>query len=935
MRRSSCAWACISSYYRSDETCIACTTSLCPVGFYRAECTTHADGNCNPCSRRLPEHAIFSTPGMPYNTDNCLWQCSPGFYLGNSSECLACLLPAWCGLGEYIQPCTSNTNFACARCPRIFAAVFTGHGNCNFECESGYFEDHGSCHACTGGILCESNQTYLGCSKHHDATCTFCKPGLEYMSEAPDVLRLNVARCQLCSTTPCLAPGTYQSDCGPSADSDCILCSNGPMHSHYISAGESQKNNCSWQCNAGFEQKLLVDSKLFICAPCEAGTYSLNGDYTCTSCKAGTYSALTGSSSESTCLPCEQGTFSVQVGATTSRVCAECALGMYQDGHGKSSCHACPKDTYGISYGATSLEECLQCRSYDTSTRGAVGQKGETSCICNTNFYRIYNSTIQCQKCPPGLMCNGRDSVIKVVNDSTWVVISLGLNDFYRLTFCPLGYYYAELNSHLLSDPNSYSVLAAQQCVACDAGTECVEPPCLTCSMCIPGHYKSCPGPTNCLPCPQNTFELSKGSLACQQCGKGTTTKGLTGCFDHGQCVCDSQNYDLAKDPSEGCQLCPAGLVCFGNATVVPVALEAGESQWRVTVDVDQRSKFNLTYCPKGHYIAGSISRPAQLQCVQCSAGFECTDPPCYGACTMCRPGYYKGSTLAYPVPVPRAWYDNLTDSYVRRWVDEPCAPCPMNTYRHLEGGTEVGSCTTCPPKSTTRGLLNRTAASDCMCESFYYQQILSSSQDRVCTDCPQGAVCASDRACALNPIGLDTYNVGNGQIGLSCNDPTDFVYGTWKRSALGEFRLEECPPGFTLQRSELSSAADKCVPCPINSYLLEAVASPYIHCKPCPIGAICPGGSAVFAAEGYWQALARRRGSSLVAVVYQCPLGVCGPNNTCKNNRTGAVSACFKIANYMRTNPYQTKYFFSPLTGMWTLSLGLGVYLYRMQCLP
>jgi hypothetical protein len=41
-QRSSCAWACISSYYRSEETCIACTTRASSRCAARARWSTQA-----------------------------------------------------------------------------------------------------------------------------------------------------------------------------------------------------------------------------------------------------------------------------------------------------------------------------------------------------------------------------------------------------------------------------------------------------------------------------------------------------------------------------------------------------------------------------------------------------------------------------------------------------------------------------------------------------------------------------------------------------------------------------------------------------------------------------------------------------------------------------------------------------------------------------
>ena len=54
---------------------------------------------------------------------------------------------------------------------------------------------------------------------------------------------------------------------------------------------------------------------------------------------------------------------------------------------------------------------------------------------------------------------------------------------------------------------------------------------------------------------------------------------------------------------------------------------------------------------------------------------------------------------------------------------------------------------------------------------------------------------------------------------------------------SLGEYRQISCPPGFTLQRSDVSLTSDKCVECPMDSYSLVEAASTAVQCKPCPVG--------------------------------------------------------------------------------------------------
>jgi hypothetical protein len=244
---------------------------------------------------------------------------------------------------------------------------------------------------------------------------------------------------------------------------------------------------------------------------------------------------------------------------------------------------------------------------------------------------------------------------------------------------------------------------------------------------------------------------------------------------------------------------------------------------------------------------------------------------------------------------------------YTKRWIAEPCAPCPVNTYRALEGGAEVGVCLSCPEKSTTQNRTGAPSASDCKCERFYYQQATSQAPASIlCSDCPAGCVCGSDSTCALSRLSADSFAAGDVQSALRCPDPLDAVVGVWRRNELGQYRLESCPAGHTLERPEFSNTSDRCSVCPADTYLLEEVRSPAAACKPCPAGADCPGGSAVLARPGYWRRSQGRRrasGSEAEAAVFQCPNDACADNNTCKNNRTGPVSlATFRFDRLPRS---------------------------------
>ena len=103
---SMCAWTCNAGYWRSNNSCVDCNISSCGVGFYRGPCGTSSDAACQACTTK-PLNASYTTPGSPWNVDNCSWTCNAGYWRsGSLASCVECSALYWNDGGKRI--CVKN-----------------------------------------------------------------------------------------------------------------------------------------------------------------------------------------------------------------------------------------------------------------------------------------------------------------------------------------------------------------------------------------------------------------------------------------------------------------------------------------------------------------------------------------------------------------------------------------------------------------------------------------------------------------------------------------------------------------------------------------------------------------------------------------------------------------------------------------------------------
>ncbi|KAJ1481214.1 hypothetical protein T484DRAFT_1899763 [Baffinella frigidus] len=68
---------------------LLCSKQECASGNFRAPCVS-GQALCGTC-KGLPTHAHFTTPGSPFDSDNCIWACNSGYGVVSSGVCT--LLP--------------------------------------------------------------------------------------------------------------------------------------------------------------------------------------------------------------------------------------------------------------------------------------------------------------------------------------------------------------------------------------------------------------------------------------------------------------------------------------------------------------------------------------------------------------------------------------------------------------------------------------------------------------------------------------------------------------------------------------------------------------------------------------------------------------------------------------------------------------------------
>lgn len=170
----------------------------------------------------------------------------------------------------------------------------------------------------------------------------------------------------------------------------------------------------------------------------------------------------------------------------------------------------------------------------------------------------------------------------------------------------------------------------------------------------------------------------------------------------------------------------------------------------------------------------------------------------------------------------------------VSRVVEEPinyvCVDCASGTYKTVTG---TGSCTTCPPKSSTSGV-GSSSLDDCTCNAGYTPDVVTGE----CTACPVGTYKAappSRSACTSCGTGRTTTDVARISA-LECTCAEGYggancvlcEAGKYK-PLIGNQECYQCVPGRT---SPPGSSAQSACTCKPGYTSVTGVAT----CQDCPV---------------------------------------------------------------------------------------------------
>jgi hypothetical protein len=448
---------------------------------------------------------------------------------------------------------------------------------------------------------------------------------------------------------------------------------------------------CSLCLGGQYPAIINVDTGLYGCAPCPAGSTSSPGDLLCTPCPVNTYqvgntclncTALlpfspAGSISLANCTGCATGSV---IDLLVTGGCSVCTPGTYQ--FNATTCLPCPLGTASNVTGATVCPPCTP-GTIATFLPGISVILGALQCTpCPSNTYQLGNVCLNCTALFPfslpgstGLAsCTGCPAG-QIVSGLTCTPCTPGLYQVNATTCspCPLGYTSVAGATVCNLCANGYTPITGGVCIPCAAGSSSTGGACTPCPLgytsvpgglcilCSPGYYQfngtcvPCAAGTAsnginvdvCPPCASGTASNVTGATVCPPCAPGSISTlisgALVGPLQCTPCIANTYQVGNACSNCPGSQVSPVGSVSLGNCTCpVGTTLTSGACIPNVVCPAlaIYNNNTNLCVCPSP--LIPSPSLPigviANVTGCVCPIGSHFNTN---GSCVPCDPFYY------------------------------------------------------------------------------------------------------------------------------------------------------------------------------------------------------------------------------------------------------------------------------------------------------
>jgi len=290
------------------------------------------------------------------------------------------------------------------------------------QCEPGQQEVSGACEPCAPGTYSTGG---------FSARCVPCIPGF-YQDMTGQT------ECQPCAAgfiQPLPGQAACTEECAAGffsqrGSAECTPCEPGSFSDaaaqgecRPCAAGHAQAEAGKTECSACLSGTFAAEAGVSACVPCRPGTFTdRQGQKECVVCPAGQAQPLEGQQS---CENCTAGFYRL-ADDEESAACRPCPKGYHAADDGRQQeCNRCPQGTFSSGLNTTECTPCAPRRV--TPFQGSVSAM---DCVCMLGYFERPDQ--ECEKCPPGTVCEDLDRKVPGQAAGFYVTNSSGSFEAFR-----------------------------------------------------------------------------------------------------------------------------------------------------------------------------------------------------------------------------------------------------------------------------------------------------------------------------------------------------------------------------------------------------------------------------------------------------------------------------------------------------------------------